>query len=88
MAAEEAKIFLSSHDHFLSKIGNLYLDLDKTTFETLILPVIQKTMDSVRLAVKDSGLKTEEIDKVILVGGSSRIPLIKNTSKNFLGLLR
>lgn len=86
LAAEEAKIFLSSHDHFLSKIGNLYLDLDKTTFETLILPVIQKTMDSVRLAVKDSGLKTEEIDKVILVGGSSRIPLIKKHLKEFFGI--
>ncbi|MBK8054198.1 MAG: Fe-S protein assembly chaperone HscA [Saprospiraceae bacterium] len=86
LAAEEAKIFLSSHDHFQTKIGDLSLEIDKVTFESLILPVIEKTMESVRLAVKDSGLKTVEIDKVILVGGSSRIPLIKNHLKEFFGI--
>lgn len=85
LAAEEAKIFLSNNDLFRTICGGITLELDKASLEALIIPLIEKTMQSVKLAVKDSGLKIEEIDKVILVGGSSRIPLIKKALENYFG---
>ena len=77
VAAENAKIFLSKASFFEISAMNLTLTLDRQTFENLIMPLVDKTMQSVHLAMKDSSLKATDIDKVILVGGSSRIPLIK-----------
>jgi molecular chaperone HscA len=83
--AEKAKIFLSDSKEYSTDLRDYHITLDKQTFENLILPIADKTLDSVRLSVKDSGLDVSEIDNVILVGGSSRIPLIKQKLKEFFG---
>jgi molecular chaperone DnaK len=46
---------------------------------------VEKTMGPTRQALKDSGLKSEQIDRVILVGGSTRIPAVQDAIKNFIG---
>ncbi|WP_042345805.1 molecular chaperone DnaK [Bacillus massiliigorillae] len=58
--------------------GPLHLDvtLSRAKFEELSHSLIERTMGPVRQAVKDAGLSTSEIDKVILVGGSTRIPAV------------
>ncbi|HBQ25375.1 MAG TPA: molecular chaperone DnaK, partial [Syntrophomonas sp.] len=47
--------------------------------------LVEKTMGPLRQALKDSGLKATQIDKVILVGGSTRIPAVQDAIKNFIG---
>ncbi len=85
LAAEEAKIVLSKEDTFKTNVDSYHLHIDKTTFESLITPLIDKTIDSCVQALKDSKLTTAEIDKVILVGGSTRVPLVKKRLAEFFG---
>ena len=85
LAAEEAKIVLSKEDTFKTNVDSYHLNIDKTTFENLIAPLIDKTIDSCVQALKDSKLTTAEIDKVILVGGSTRVPLVKKRLAEFFG---
>ena len=54
-------------------------------FEALILPVIERTIGPVKLALADARLKPEEIDEVVLVGGTTRTPLIRRTVQGFFG---
>jgi len=53
--------------------------------ETLIRPVVDRTMGPVKLALADAKLKPEEIDEVVLVGGATRTPLIRRTVQEFFG---
>ncbi|NNL92004.1 MAG: molecular chaperone DnaK [Saprospiraceae bacterium] len=76
LRAEEAKKHLSSNAHYKSEDGSF--TLDKGTFEALVKPLFDKTINCVEQAVKDADLKVSEIDEVILVGGSTRIPMIKS----------
>jgi len=54
-------------------------------FETLIRPVVDRTMGPVKLALADAKLKPGEIDEVVLVGGATRTPLIRRTVQEFFG---
>ena len=89
LKAEQAKKYLSNHPSFEDSISidnqtfKLTLTLEK--FNELILPYIQKTIVCCQAAMQDSGLKIEEIDQVILVGGSTRIPLVKKEVEKFFG---
>jgi molecular chaperone DnaK len=47
--------------------------------------LVDKTMGPLKQAMKDAGLKPAEIDKIILVGGSTRIPAVQDAVKGFLG---
>jgi len=85
LTAEEAKIYLTEHDLFKGEVAGHEVHISKDTFEDLILPLIEKTLNSCAKAIKDSGIHINEIDKVILVGGSTRIPLIKEKLKSFFG---
>ena len=51
----------------------------------MIEPVIARTLEPCRLALKDAGLNPSDIDEVILVGGSTRIPLVREKVTNFFG---
>ncbi|MDD3264114.1 MAG: molecular chaperone DnaK [Candidatus Nanoarchaeia archaeon] len=86
-AAEKAKIELSAK--LTTEINlpfitadqsgpkHLNTSLSRAKFEEICSDLIQKTMDPVKQALKDAGLSANEIDKVILVGGSTRIPIIQ-----------
>ena len=93
-AAEKAKIELStvlSTDislPFITADANgpkhLNMTLTRAKFNELTEDLVQATMGPVRKAIADSGLSIDEIDKIILVGGSSRIPAVQDAIKNEL----
>jgi molecular chaperone DnaK len=81
-AVIEAKIALSSQASTKLAIdlpdGKSYLrEITREQFETLIDPVINRTIGPSKQALKDAGLKPEQLDEVVLVGGSTRIPKVR-----------
>ncbi len=81
-AVIEAKILLSSESAIKLDIelpgGQRYQrEIAREQFETLIQPVIDRTIGPCKQAMKDAGLKPEQIDEVVLVGGSTRIPKVR-----------
>ncbi|WP_210466548.1 Fe-S protein assembly chaperone HscA [Rufibacter roseolus] len=85
LQAEEAKKALSSHNTFTSQLNGVELALDRSTFDQLITPIVDRTMASCRMALKDANLQPEQIDTVIMVGGSTRVPLVYQTVSEFFG---
>ncbi len=83
LKAEEAKKYLSFNEQFETEIGGKKFSLDRTTFESLVDPLVEKTVDCCKAALSDAGLGIDEIDEVIMVGGSTRIPLVKQTVGRF-----
>lgn len=75
--AEQAKIFLFDSNEFKQTWNGIDLNLNKEILEQLSAHWINKTIKSCQLALKDSGLNHQEIDEIILVGGSSRLSLVK-----------
>ncbi len=94
-AAEKAKIELSGVTSAAINLpfitadatGPKHLDmtLSRAKFNELTADLVEKTMGPVRQALQDSGLSIGEINKVLLVGGSSRIPAVQDAVKNFIG---
>ena len=92
-AAEKAKIELSSQTKV--DINLPYLTADQTgpkhlalsimrsQFEQMIMDIIDKTMEPCRAAIKDANLTVDQIDEVVMVGGSTRIPLVNEKVKAF-----
>jgi len=64
---------------------HLNYQLTRAKFEQLVDDLIQRTLEPMKLALKDAGLQPSEIDEVILVGGSTRIPKIQQVVKEFFG---
>ncbi len=95
-AAEQAKIELSSRpfarvreEYLLEKDGRpLHLDLEvaRNQLEELIRTLLVGTMDSLDQALKDAGLHGRDLDKLLFVGGSTRIPLVWELVANHVGL--
>ena len=94
-AAEKAKIELST---LTSSVVNLpfvtadqngpkHLDitLTRAQFDKLSEDLIEKTMGPTRQAMKDAGLNPNDVDRILLVGGSTRVPAVQNAIKKFLG---
>jgi molecular chaperone HscA len=79
LAAEEAKIALSNATHFETNFAGEKLTITKEIFENLIAGIVDKTMDCCAKAMKDAGLNVADINTVLMVGGSTRVPLVKNT---------
>lgn len=85
--SEKAKRILSNQTEFSEKIDTKVfsgiLSLTKEKFEGLIKPLIDKTIASCVLALKDASLSKAEIDEVIMVGGSTRVPAVCEAVKLF-----
>ncbi len=64
---------------------HLVMQLSKSKFEQLIDPIIEKTIEKSKSALSNSGLKSNQIDEILLVGGSSRIPLVQEKLENLFG---
>ncbi|WP_285054986.1 molecular chaperone DnaK [Pedobacter ginsengisoli] len=87
LKAEEAKKALSTQSLYNEKLrfdgfeevkpGEIWCTLDKQTFENLIAGKVAETIASCKLALSDAKLTTAEIDEVVLVGGSTRSPYVK-----------
>jgi molecular chaperone DnaK len=94
-AAEQLKIDLSSHafatvrEAFLGSKGKTPLHLEtevaQSDFEKLIRPLLEETLEAIDRALADANLEAEEIDRIILVGGSTRIPLVQQMIQEHLG---
>lgn len=77
MEAEHAKKELSSQPSYTFQINDQTLTLHREEFEQRIQPIVERTILSCEQSLRDSGLSKKEIDTVVLVGGSSRVPLVK-----------
>ncbi len=95
-AAEKAKIELSGVTSSAISLPYISVDasgpkhlettLTRAKFNELTADLVEATMGPVRQAMSDSGLKTSEINKVLMVGGSSRIPAVQEAIKKFMGI--
>jgi molecular chaperone DnaK len=59
--------------------------IDRQTLESLVMDLVEKTLDPCRIALKDAGLTTQAIHQVLLVGGMTRMPLVQRLVKEFFG---
>jgi len=94
-AAEKAKIELSSSQSTSINLPFLTADasgpkhleqsLTRAQFEQMIDPIIERTLGPCRAAIKDAGLQAAQVDEVILVGGSTRIPMVLEKVKALFG---
>jgi molecular chaperone DnaK len=93
--AEKAKIELSSSQEteinlpYITAVDNvpkhLVRKLSRAKFESLVDSLVERTLEPCRKALSDAGMGTNEIDEVILVGGSTRIPKIQEVVEKFFG---
>ena len=94
-AAEKAKIELSSQQQTevnlpyitadASGPKHLNIKLTRAKLEALVDSLIERTIEPCKIALKDAGLKVNEIDDVILVGGQTRMPKVQEAVQNFFG---
>ena len=94
-AAEKAKMELSTTQEadinlpFITADNSgpkhLNLDLNRAKFEQLVEKLVRRTLEPCRKALEDAGLQPKDIDEVVMVGGSTRIPLVQKLVKEFFG---
>ncbi|RZK75488.1 MAG: Fe-S protein assembly chaperone HscA, partial [Pedobacter sp.] len=85
LKAEEAKKALSTQNLYNEKLGDIWCTLDKQTFESLIQDKVNETITACKNALSDAKLTVDAIDEVILVGGSTRTPFVKDQVGQFFG---
>jgi molecular chaperone HscA len=85
LLAEEAKKILSDQDLFSGSLAGSTVQLSRQTFESLIQPLIQRSLDCCRQVLQDAGLAAAALDKIVLVGGSTRVPAVKTAVEAFFG---
>jgi len=85
LSAEQAKKALSSSDQFETTIDGQVYQISKSVFEGLITTIIGKTIDCCKNALADAKLATGQIDAIVMVGGSTRIPAVKAAVASFFG---
>ncbi|MBK9642988.1 MAG: Fe-S protein assembly chaperone HscA [Saprospiraceae bacterium] len=81
--AEEAKINLNINKIHTTEWNGIKLDINQSEFEKCTASLIQKTLDCCTLAIKDSGLALTDLDEVLLVGGSTRMQIVKSAVNIF-----
>ncbi|HET6567434.1 MAG TPA: molecular chaperone DnaK [Rhodothermales bacterium] len=94
-AAEKAKIELSSSTQTTVNLPfitattegpkHLVIDVTRAKFEQLVHDLVDRTIPPMEKALKDAGISKAQIDEVILVGGSTRVPLVRKTVEEFFG---
>jgi molecular chaperone DnaK len=94
-AAEKAKIELSSSQQTeinlpyitadASGPKHLNVKLSRSKLEGLVEDLVDRTVEPCRIALKDAGISTSEIDEIILVGGQTRMPMVQEKVKDFFG---
>lgn len=85
LKAEEAKKYLSVNNSYTGLVAGQQVELTKAEFERLIQPFVDKTIVCCTNALKDAELNADAIDEIIMVGGSTRTPLVKESVSNFFG---
>ncbi len=85
LKAEDAKKTLSTQLIYEELLNDKKLILTQNDFTEIIKPLIEKTIVCCKKAMKDAGLQKNEIDDVIMVGGSTRVSLVKEMVSNYFG---
>jgi molecular chaperone HscA len=85
LKAEEAKKHLSSNASFTEQVGDIKCEITKDKFEELIQPLIERTLQSCLNALADANLEASAIESVVMVGGSTRVPAVKNAVSYLFG---
>ena len=85
LKAEEAKKHLSANETFETVYEGRQLIITREKFEEICKPIIDKTIVSCSNAVKDAEVKKSAIDEIVMVGGSTRVPLVKKMVSDFFG---
>ncbi len=83
LAAEEMKKALGSHETHSIEVEGKTLSLTRDKFHELINPLISRTIEMCKACVKDADIQISDIDQVILVGGSTRLLLVKEMVSDF-----
>jgi Fe-S protein assembly chaperone HscA len=90
-AAEKTKIALSSSDqarfnvHVPERGIGIGTSFTRTKFESLIQPLIDRSIEKCHSALKDAGITTKQVDEIVMVGGSTRIPYVRKRVAEFFG---
>ena len=91
-AATECKIALSSDESthvripLITESHSIDITVDRSKFEELIKPLIESTGEQIDTAIKDAGLSHTDLNRVILVGGTTRVPLVRRFVEEKLGI--
>ncbi|BDS09358.1 molecular chaperone DnaK [Aureispira anguillae] len=83
LAAEEAKKAFTHTEAFEIEVAGVSCRMTKANFENLVTPLVERTLVACKNALKDAALAIEDIDEVIMVGGSTRMCIVQNTIANF-----
>lgn len=84
-AAIAAKIALSDADSTVVEIAGWQGEVTRAQFDTLIATLVKRTLMACRRALKDAGVSAEEVLEVVMVGGSTRVPLVREQVGTFFG---
>ena len=86
-AVIQAKLDLSEHETAEIRVdaAGYRRALSRGEFEDLIRPIVERTIEPVRQALSDAGLEPKDVDEAVLVGGSTRIPLVRQTVASLFG---
>ncbi|MGZ8534969.1 MAG: Fe-S protein assembly chaperone HscA [Flavitalea sp.] len=85
LLAEDAKKTLSETEDYTADYEGLTLSISRKEFESIIQPLVDRTIKSCSMALSDAKLSASDIEEVVMVGGSTRVPLVKNAVKSFFG---
>ena len=85
LLAEQAKKHLSQHESFSAVWNEYEFIISRPVMETLMAPIIQRTIQSCQQALRDAGIQPEAISKVVMVGGSTRVPAVHEAVKALFG---
>ena len=85
LKAEAAKIYLSSNDVFEEELNGDKLIITRSIFNDLIESLVAKTIGSCKAALKDASLQASDVEVVVMVGGSTRVPFVKEQVSQFFG---
>ncbi len=84
-AVIQTKLELSEHDEAEIRVGPYRTRLSRAEFDAVIRPTIDRTLVPCREALADAGLQASQIDEVVLVGGSTRVPLVRRLVAELFG---
>lgn len=85
LQAESVKKALSTADTCEAEVLGKTVRIQRADFERAIEPLVQRTLDCCTNALRDAGLQPRDIEKVVLVGGSTRVPFVKQRVAEFFG---
>ncbi|MCC7466056.1 MAG: Fe-S protein assembly chaperone HscA [Saprospiraceae bacterium] len=85
LLAEKAKKALSGSDTFEGQLPQGKVSISRSEFEAQIEPLVQRTLECCKNVLKDAKIATDKISQVVMVGGSTRVPLVKQRVAEFFG---